>query len=236
MTALTNANSPTLQARVPAGVIAMQGGASLPCRAGEVCGGTRQSFGRGEQLFGEGDRSECFYKVLSGTVRTCKILSDGRRQIEAFHLPGEFFGLESGPEHGFTAEAVDYVVVLSFRRSRFTSLLHDDREFGDELMASVMASLQRAHKHMVLLGRKTAQEKLATFLLDMADRLGGTSGKADRFDLPMQRTDIADHLGLTIETVSRTLTQMARSGLIKLAAASRNVVIADRLALQSLDD
>ena len=97
-------------------------------------------------------------------------------------------------------------------------------------MTSMMRSLERAHDHMVLLGRKTAQEKIATFLLDIGRRMPG----GNRFDLPMQRSDIADHLGLTIETVSRTLTQFARDGVIKLAAASRSVVLQDRAALQRL--
>jgi len=95
----------------------------------------------------------------------------------------------------------------------------------------MLQSLERAHEHMVLLGRKTAQEKMATFLLDLAERLD----RSDRVELPMQRTDIADHLGLTIETVSRTLTQMVRAGLIKLAAAGRTIILSDKAALQQLN-
>ena len=190
-----------------------------------------RNFDKGDELFAEGDAAEYFYKVVSGTVRTCKLLSDGRRQIDAFHLPGDVFGLESGPEHRFTAEAVEPVVVEAYRRSHFTSLLHDDPAFGEQLMASMLQSLERAHEHMVLLGRKTAQEKMATFLLDLAERLD----RSDRVELPMQRTDIADHLGLTIETVSRTLTQMVRAGLIKLAAAGRTIILSDKAALQQLN-
>jgi len=98
-------------------------------------------------------------------------------------------------------------------------------------MSSMLRNLERAHEHMVLLGRKTAQEKMATFLLDMASRTAGN----DRVELAMQRTDIADHLGLTIETVSRTLTQIVRDGLIKLAAAGRTIILSDRAALQQLN-
>ncbi len=216
--------------RVPAGVLAMRARAQ---DADQHSTGTQRSFARGDELFGEGEPSEFFYKVVSGTVRTCKLLSDGRRQIDAFHLPGDVFGLESGEAHRFTAEAVDDTVVVAFRRSRFTSLMHDNPDFGDQLMSSMISSLDRAHDHMVLLGRKTAQEKLAAFLLDMADRLAQGSAKRDRFDLPMQRTDIADHLGLTIETVSRMLTQMVRDGLIKLAAAGRTIMLSDRAACSS---
>ncbi len=121
--------------------------------------------------------------------------------------------------------------MLAFRRGRFTSLVHDNPAFGDQLMSSMIASLERAQDHMVLLGRKTAQEKIATFLIDMAGRLA----KGDRLDLPMQRTDIADHLGLTIETVSRTLTQMVRDGLIKLGSAGRTITLTDKLALLQLN-
>src|SRR5690242_15311799 len=88
--------------------------------------GSRRSFAKGDELFAEGDAAEYFYKVVSGTVRTCKLLSDGRRQIDAFHLCGDVFGLESGAEHRFTAEAVEPVVVQAYKRSHFTSLLHDD--------------------------------------------------------------------------------------------------------------
>jgi CRP/FNR family nitrogen fixation transcriptional regulator len=224
----------TASARVPAGLLALR---ALPARQphGDCpVAGRRQAFGRGQELFADGDAAEFFYKVVSGTVRSVKLLSDGRRQIDAFHLAGDIFGLESGEEHRVTAEAVDEVVVEAYRRSRFASLLHDDPAFGDKLMSAMLVNLERAHEHMVLLGRKTAQERMATFLLDMACRVTH-DGKAERFELPMQRTDIADHLGLTIETVSRTLTQMVRDGLIKLAAAGRTIVLADKAGLQELN-
>jgi CRP/FNR family transcriptional regulator, nitrogen fixation regulation protein len=206
--------------------ITMRGAANMPAAAA-----SRRSFVKGEELFTEGDPADFFYKVVSGTVRTCKLLSDGRRQIDVFHLPGDVFGLESGADHGFTAEAVEDVVVEAYRRSQFASLLHVNAAFGEQLMSSMLKNLERAHEHMVLLGRKTAQEKMATFLLDMA----GRTAKTDQVDLPMQRTDIADHLGLTIETVSRTLTQMVRDGLIKLAAAGRTIILADKAGLQELN-
>lgn len=195
-------------------------------------GGTRRSVAKGEEIFADGDAADYIYKVVSGTVRSCKLLNDGRRQIDSFHLAGDIFGLESGAEHRLTAEAVDDVVVLAFRRSRFDSVVHDNPALSNQVMASVIASLERAHDHMVLLGRKTAQEKIASFLLGMANRL---APKADRFDLPMQRADIADHLGLTIETVSRVLTQMMRDGLIKLAASGRTIVLQNKMALQDLN-
>ena len=214
--------------RIPAAVV-MRGAYNMP--AASAVAPIRRGFGRGEELFAEGDKAEFFYKVVSGTVRTAKLLSDGRRQIDAFHLPGDVFGLESSEDHRFTAEAVDDVVVEAYRKSQFARLLHDDPEFGQQLMSTMLRNLERAHEHMVLLGRKTAQEKMATFLLDMAERLH----RDDQVELSMQRTDIADHLGLTIETVSRTLTQMVRDGLIKLAAAGRTIILSDRAGLQQLN-
>ena len=216
--------------RIPA-ALAMRGAAALPRGANEAQHAARHRFARGEEVFAEGDAGTYFYKVVSGTVRTGKLLVDGRRQIDAFHLAGDVFGLESGDRHRFTAEAVDDVVVIAYRRSRFASLVHDDPAFGELIMASMLTSLDRAHDHMVLLGRKTALEKVVSFLLDVARRRPG----AEKVVLPMQRTDIADHLGLTIETVSRTLTQMVRDGLIRLAEAGRTVILADKAGLQLLD-
>ncbi len=192
--------------------------------------GLRRTFAKGDALFAEGDPSDYFYKVVSGTVRTSKLLSDGRRQIDAFHLAGDIFGLENSKDRYFTAEAIEPVVVLAFRRTEFTTLLHADPALGDQLMSATIASLDRAHDHMVLLGRKTALEKVATFLLDLANRLS----RGNSVDLPMQRADIADYLGLTIETVSRVLSQMVRDGLIAVTAASRTIFLKDRAALELL--
>jgi CRP/FNR family nitrogen fixation transcriptional regulator len=227
-TAINGSRLPT------AAAIAMKGAAAMPHRSDAMTAkpvGVARILGKGEEVFAEGDAADFFYKVVSGTVRTYKLLNDGRRQIDAFHLAGDIFGLETGEEHRFSADAVDAAKIVAFRRRRFETLAHDDPELGDQVMSSMMRSLERAHDHMMLLGRKTAQEKVASFLLDMARRVS----KGDRFDLPMQRTDIADHLGLTIETVSRTLTQFAREGLIKLAAASRSVVLCDKDALRRLN-
>ena len=221
-------------ARVPAAAAMLQGFPVTRSRTADrsvTLSGVARDLSRGEELFAEGDPSDFFYKVTSGTVRTYKLLSDGRRQIDEFHLCGDIFGLEPGDQHRFSAEAVDDASVVMFRRRRFAAIALDDPALGDQVMASLMHNLERAHDHMMLLGRKSAQERIATFLLDMSKRIA----KGDSFDLPMQRSDIADHLGLTIETVSRTLTQFARDGLIKLAAASRSVVLCDKAALRRLD-
>jgi CRP/FNR family nitrogen fixation transcriptional regulator len=194
--------------------------------------GVQMVLAKGEDLFAEGDVAEFFYQIVSGAIRSCKLLSDGRRQIDAFHLRGDIFGMEAGAEHRFSAEVVEDATVIAYRRSQLDALIEDDPAFRSKIMTATLCSLERAQNHMLLLGRKTAQEKLATFLLDMAERL--VSGD-EHFELPMQRSDIADHLGLTIETVSRTLTQFARSGLIRLLPASRSVGLCNKMALHRLN-
>jgi CRP/FNR family nitrogen fixation transcriptional regulator len=219
----------TRSSRIPAAV-ALRGTANMPQRPQPATSGVQRTFDRGEEIFAEGEPCSVFYKVVSGTVRTGKLLADGRRQIDTFHFVGDVFGLEAGEAHRFTAEAVDNVVVIAYRRSNFGGLVQNDPAFGEQLMSQMLSSLDRAHDHMVLLGRKSALEKMATFLLEIAAR----RANADRAELPMQRTDIADHLGLTIETVSRTLTQMVREGLIRLADAGRTVILADKAGLRLL--
>jgi CRP/FNR family nitrogen fixation transcriptional regulator len=186
---------------------------------------------KGEELFAEGEAADYFYKVVTGTVRTYKLLSDGRRQIDAFHLTGDIFGIEAGAEHRFSAEAVGDASIVAYRRSSLDRLTRDYPAFGEQVMSSMMHRLERAQDHMLLLGRKTAQEKIATFLLDLAERLN----EENHLELPMLRTDIADHLGLTIETVSRTLAEFARKGLIKLTAGSRSVALSNKAGLQFLN-
>lgn len=216
----------SLQAR-PA-VATMQGAA--PRLTGEPQG-VLLRVAKDEELFAEGEPAEYFYRVVSGTVRTCKLLSDGRRQIDAFHLPGDIFGIEACAEHRFSAEAVGGTTVMAYRRSSLDRLTREHPAFGEQILSSMLRNLQRAQDHMLLLGRKNAKEKIASFLLDLAQRLH----EGDRVELPMQRNDIADHLGLTIETVSRTLTEFARSGLIALAAGSRSISLVDKVALKFLN-
>jgi CRP/FNR family nitrogen fixation transcriptional regulator len=211
----------TNASRIPAAVV-MRGAANLPQNAEPQ--GTRRAIARGHEVFSEGDSCTAVYKVVSGTVRTMKLLPDGRRQIHAFHLAGDVFALESGMTHRFSAEAVDNAVVIAYRRSCLANAA-----FGPQMMSWMQTSLERATDHMVVLGRKNAMEKVASFLLDLA----GRTAARDRVELPMQRNDIADYLGLTIETVSRTISQMIRQRLIRLLD-THTIVLADRAALQQL--
>jgi CRP/FNR family nitrogen fixation transcriptional regulator len=187
-------------------------------------------FDRNVEIYGEAEPAEYFYQVVTGAVRTDKVLEDGRRQIGAFHLPGDFFGLEAGPEHGFTAEAVVASTVRVAKRATITAMAIRDGELAADLWVHTAGRLKAAEDHMILLGRKTAEERVATFLLDIARR------KATRqvIELPMSRQDIADYLGLTIETVSRTLTQLTLDATIELPS-SRRVVLRGRARLKELN-
>lgn len=208
------------------------GAAKEPCAnvfAAPMAAGSVRTYTRDEEIFSEGDRAAYFYRVVSGVVRTSRLLSDGRRQIDAFHMAGDVFGIESGDEYRFCAEAVGNCTVVAYRRSSLDTFLGKDAQLARQLTAAMMRSLVRAQNHLLLLGRKTALEKIASFILDMAERLSDN----DEIDLPMSRTDIADHLGLTIETVSRSLTQLEKQAVIKLPVA-RHIVLSDKAALQRL--
>jgi CRP/FNR family nitrogen fixation transcriptional regulator len=192
--------------------------------------GSVQSYSKDQEIFAEGDRAAFVYKVLSGVVRTSKLLSDGRRQIDAFHMAGDIFGIEAGDDYRFCAEAVADCSVIAYRRNSLGALTVNDAHLAQELTMGMMRSLIRAQNHMLLLGRKSALEKIATFLLDLAVR----TAEGDAVDLPMSRTDIADHLGLTIETVSRSFTQLERQAAIKLPSA-RRVLLSNKAALERLN-
>lgn len=166
----------------------------------------------GSEIFAEGENSDFIYKLLSGVARVCKFLSDGRRQIEAFHIPGEVFGLEQGSEHKLCAEAVTDCTLISIRRRNIEMLAQRDQSVGRELLQYAMQNLARAQKHSLLLGRRGAAEKVACFLLDLSEH----SVENNVVKLEMTRQDIADYLGLTIETVSRSFSQFERDGIIAL--------------------
>jgi CRP/FNR family nitrogen fixation transcriptional regulator len=158
-------------------------------------------------------------------------MSDGRRQIGAFYLPGDVFGMEPGEVHRFAAEAIADSSILIVKRSAFIIAARRNSGMVAELWTETMTHLQQAQEHMLVLGRKNAQERIATFLLEMARRLS----KQGAVELPMPRQDIADYLGLTIETVSRTLTQLERDGVIAMPA-SRRIVLRNQTTLDRLND
>jgi CRP-like cAMP-binding protein len=157
------------------------------------------------------------------------VLNDGRRQIGAFYLPGDVFGLEVGDEHTFSAEAIVNSKVLVIKRSALVNLAARDNETARKLWTMTAGELQRVQAHILLL-IKTAQERVAGFLLEMSERVP----MGNEIDLPMSRQDIADYLGLTIETVSRTLTQLENTAAIAVPS-SRRIVLRNRAALNRLN-
>jgi CRP/FNR family nitrogen fixation transcriptional regulator len=183
-----------------------------------------------EELFAEGEPAAFFYKVVSGAVRTYKLLDDGRRQIDAFHLPGDIFGLELGAKYRFSAETTTDTSVVLYRRCAFEAMTTRDSDFSRQVMSATMRALARAQDHMLLLGRKSALEKISSFLLEMAERLSDNG----QIDLPMSRIDIADYLGVTIETVSRSFTSLERDGVIDLPVRRRSILLRDKRTLQHL--
>ena len=190
--------------------------------------GAVMSHPRNSEIFGEGEAAEYLYKVMSGCVRTYKTLNDGRRQIGGFYLPGEVFGLSFDNEHTVSAEAIAECKVLVIKRSAINALAGHDLAIARELFMLTGRELRSAQDRVILL-IKSAQERVAGFLLEMASR---TAADND-VELPMSRQDIADYLGLTIETVSRTLTALECSAAIELPT-SRHIVLRNRAALNRL--
>jgi len=192
--------------------------------------GAPMRFARNTEIYGEGESAEYLYQVVSGAVRTYRMLDDGRRQIGAFYLPGDVFGIEAGDVHLSTAEAVNEAQILVVKRSSVVARAEHERNLAKDLWMLTARELQRVQLHSLVL-IKSAEERVAGFLLEMAGRNAG-SGAA--VELPMSRQDIADYLGLTIETVSRTFTHFVQRGLIALET-TRRVRFCDRAALSRLD-
>jgi CRP/FNR family nitrogen fixation transcriptional regulator len=192
--------------------------------------GAPVTFERNAEVYGEEEPAEYFYQVVSGAVRTYKVLQDGRRQIGAFHLPGDVFGLEAGAVHAFSAEAIARSVIRVAKRTGIVAMAARDSELSADILSRTAGSLRRAQEHMLLLGRRNAEERVATFLLDMARR----ESSEGEIELPMSRQDMADYLGLTIETVSRTLTHLESKAVIELPT-SRRILLRSRGSLQRLN-
>ena len=174
-----------------------------------------QEFEAGETVFFEGDPADNLYNVTKGCVRLAKLLPDGRRQITGFLFPGDFLGLAYVDSYAFSAEAITNMRVCLFPRSRFQALLNDFPALEKRLLGMASNELAAAQDQLLLLGRKSAKEKVASFLLTL-QRRRPSNPDANMIELPMTRSDIADCLGLTTETVSRTFTKLSEEGLIAL--------------------
>jgi CRP/FNR family transcriptional regulator, nitrogen fixation regulation protein len=192
--------------------------------------GSTVTVGREHEIYGQGDTARYCWRILSGCVRTVKLLEDGRRQVGEFLFAGDIFGLDDLAIHDFAAEAVTDVKMRRYPRRTVDALAESSASLAHSLHALILNNLHAAHERMILLGRKTATEKLASFLLEM-DRRSVTPGRV-MVDLPMSRTDIADHLGLTVETVCRVLAHLKRDGTLGISRAG--IELYDRRCLCDL--
>ncbi|ESW84884.1 helix-turn-helix domain-containing protein [Mesorhizobium sp. M1060] len=181
-------------------------------------------YSAGAEIYAQGEKAGAFYQVEFGAVRVYRLLADGRRQISAFHLAGETFGFEADTTHHFFAEAINSTGVRVFRLTAGADMSH-------QLLPLALQGLTRAQEHLLVLGRQSAIERVAAFLVDMAERQGGLR----QVELPMSRMDIGDYLGLTIETVSRIFTRLKEKGVIRLASL-RCVEIVRHDALQNMSE
>lgn len=190
------------------------------------------SYKKGTEVFGEKEPANYVYQVVSGAVRSYKLLSDGRRQIGAFHLAGDIFGLEIGSDHRFTAEAIIDTTVRLMKRRSLELVAENDVAVARNLLNMTTSNLRHAEDHMLLLGRKTSLERVAAFLIEMDKR----STAAGVLALPMCRRDIADYLGLTLETVSRALSRLHDLDVLGFIGNNqRQIVLRDRAKLASYD-
>ena len=185
--------------------------------------GMPMTFPRNAEIYGEGEAFGNVYQVVSGAVRIAKLLPDGRRQISGFYLPGDIFGFESGDVRHFSAEAVVQTKVIAFRWQSLLQAGTRSVGFFHQLLNVAMKDLRQTQTQLLIVGRKNALERVAAFLLEMSER----SASTDLVELPMPRHDIADYLGLTLETVSRMFAELKEIGAIGLEGA-RRVLLIDR--------
>lgn len=183
----------------------------------------------GETLYSEGDPALSVFTVTEGMMRSSKVLPDGRRQITGFHVPGDFVGTTVHDSHAFTVEAVRNTRLCAFPMRRFEDFIEDHQPMERELYIAAARELAEAQQQMVILGRKTALERIASFFLSLSERSNGS----DVIDLPMSRSDIADYLGITKETVSRVFSELKCGRIIRLQTIGR-VEILDRARLDSI--
>jgi CRP/FNR family transcriptional regulator, anaerobic regulatory protein len=180
-----------------------------------------------ETLFLQGEDADSVYNITQGVARLYKLLPDGRRQIVGFALPGDFLGLAMRERYGFSADAIEPIVACRFGRTAYSALVDEKPHLLRRLHEFATHELTLAQDQMMLLGRRTAEEKVVSFLLHMRDRWAKLSRPSVTVPLPMSRQDIADFLGLTIETVSRTFTRLAKDKSI--------VIVPDGVRLMNLE-
>ena len=177
---------------------------------------THVQFDPHSTIFHEAEDADYVFNVTSGSVKLYKLLGDGRRQITSFLFHGDFHGLALNTTYSYTAEAMEPVTACRFPREKLEKLFDEFPRLEKRMLGMAVDELAAAQDQMLLLGRKTAKEKVASFLLMLARRQEHRGEESDTIQVPMSRSDIADYLGLTIETVSRTLTQLRKEATITL--------------------
>lgn len=190
---------------------------------------TLSSHAAGCEIFAQGEPVRKMYRLENGVVRICRFLQDGRRHISAFHFPGDVFGLEAEDCHSVSAEAITPVRVAGFRTTNVVPMRGRDDQVTGDMWRVALRSLTQSQEHLLLLGRRNALERVASFIVEMAER----QDSARLVELAMPRVDIADYLGLTLETISRMLTQLKDMGLIRLRS-SRRIELLDLEALEDM--
>lgn len=186
-----------------------------------------KDYPKGKIFIEEGEPATDFFNVTSGTVKLFKMLPDGRQQITGFATVGHFLGLGVADTYTFSAEAIEPVTVCRFSRSKLTKLLDDFPALEKRLLETACNELVMANNQILMLGRKTARERVASFLVSWSESTSPCDPPAARLHLPMTRGEIADHLGLTIETVSRTFSRFRAEGRIRTPTTT-DVVLIDR--------
>lgn len=189
----------------------------------------------GDPLFDEAEPAGHVFNVTAGAMKVYKLLADGRRQMTGFLFPGDFLGLANDEIYAYSAEAVTYCTLCRFPRRKLESLLERFPKMERRLLGMASNELAVAQEQMLLLGRKTAREKIASFLLMLSKRAVQRGLKPNPISLPMSRNDIGDYLGLTTETVSRTFTQLRQSKSIVLLSGGK-VQLADRESLEAISE
>lgn len=195
--------------------------------------GAQMRIEAGQCLFHEGDPTDFVFNLTCGALKLYKLLPDGRRQVTGFLAPGEFLGITFGEEHAFTAEAIEASDYCRISRPRFEAFVESHADLERELFQIAAHELRAAQDQFLLLGRKTAAERLATFLQQRFDRTRRRNADWEIIALPMSRIDIADYLGLTKETVSRTFSRFRALGLIRSLPGDR-VELLDRRRLEAI--
>jgi len=196
---------------------------------------TSSKIDAGRTVISEGDPANDLFNVVRGCVKLYKLLPDGRRQVTGFLFPGDFLGIALNDTYAYSAEAIEPLQLCRFPRKRLEALLVELPRLERRLLGETAHELAAAQDQMLLLGRKTAKERVASFLVTLSRRAEKRGRPASPLDVPMSRTDMADYLGLTTETVSRTLTQLRKAKLIAIAGRD-GIAILDPKGLSALVD